>query len=142
MENANSVVPNFFNIFGQSEWYEWRVKGASCPEFRYFSVFFPVWGSWFVKKVFFFFKSTLFLKSFLPPYKAIICLQVSWKSIWNLYYFTKVVEIYALACRGAFTTLFRGFACSRISCLTSPSGKFVRKFQVFFWKITCSLEEW
>jgi hypothetical protein len=22
MENANSVVPNFFNIFGQSEWYE------------------------------------------------------------------------------------------------------------------------
>jgi hypothetical protein len=35
----------------------------------------------------------------------ILCLQVPWKSIWSLYYFTNVVEIYALACRGAFTAV-------------------------------------
>jgi hypothetical protein len=60
-------------------------------EFRYFSVFFPAWGSRFVKKI--------DPPEFLSPYKAIICLQVFWKSIWNLYYFNKVVEIYGLACR-------------------------------------------
>jgi hypothetical protein len=57
-------------------------------------------------------------ESFKPTYKAIIYLQMPWKSIWNLYIISQM-----LAFRGAFMTLFSGFACLRISCLIS--GKFV-----------------
>jgi hypothetical protein len=39
-----------------------------------------------------------------------------------LYYFTNVVEIYALACRGAFTTLFLIFG----GCPLSPMCKVMR----------------
>jgi hypothetical protein len=101
------------------------------PEFRYFFVcFFQCGVHRLTKKkcflIFFFLNKSTLLSRFYHNMSP-----STLKIIWNLYYFTKVVEIYALACRGAFTTLFSGFACSRISCWTSPSGKFVRKFQVF-----------
>jgi hypothetical protein len=58
-----------------------------------------VWGSRFVKKHL---KKNNKGPSWVVlttwPYKAIICLQVAWKSIWSLYYFTNVVEIFALTC--------------------------------------------
>jgi hypothetical protein len=50
-----------------------------------------------------------------------LCLQVPWKSIWSLYYFTNVVEIYALVCwghGGAFTTLFLVFGGCPLSSMT------------------------
>jgi hypothetical protein len=42
---------------------------------------------------------------------------MSWKSIWSLYYFTNVVEIYALACRCAFMTLFHIFGGCPLSSM-------------------------
>jgi hypothetical protein len=60
------------------------------------SAFFQCGGSWFVKK-----KEKKINKSTLLSrfnhHKAIICRQVPWKSIWNLYCFTNVVEIYAFS---------------------------------------------
>jgi hypothetical protein len=69
-----------------------------------------------IHKINFFYSST-FLSHFNHPVKAIICLQVPWKSIWSLYYFTNVVEIYVLACRDAFTTLFLIFGGCSLSSM-------------------------
>jgi hypothetical protein len=52
---------------------------ASCPEFRYFSVFFPVWGSRFVKKTFIYFKKNDFCSDFL------VLVTRCTTEIWTLY---------------------------------------------------------
>jgi hypothetical protein len=99
-----------------------KFKGASCLVFTGIPVFLRFFSSvgFPIRK-----KKEDFNKSTLLSRFYHLCLQVPWKSIWNLYYFTRVVEIYALACRGRcihdtfqwfclFTNLISDFAFGKI----------------------------